>query len=238
MSTLILPSGLHSLGMRAGTHPSNRLGKEVKLGFPGYDPLLPCLDILISDDSWSLSSPNGNDPVARRYQEAEKAVRHVASWTVTSRQKLALLHFDHPHGATGLQRLNSDRGVNTIVESLRVPPGAVGTSDLSPSLNEACELAAHHDNVSLTVMTDWMLTDSDPAQTFSELAAFPGPVHAVAMNAAPPLDLEAAPNVTVTRVTSSDPPGMLAAAIAHSLTATRRGRRHATLHSRRRAVWR
>lgn len=240
MSDQIRPSGLQPRGMRAHTHPAGRGHRQIRLGFPGYDPLRPCLHILLFDDSWSLASPNGNDPVAQRYREAEKAIRHIAGWTVTSRQRVATLHFDHPDGATGAQRLNSDKQLTALLDSLRMPPEAAGTSDLGPSLKAAHELAADHadEHVTLTVMTDWMLTDLDPSLPFADLRAFPGPVHAVALNAVPPLDLEAMPNVTLTHVASSDPPGMLAAAVAHSLTSTRRARRPATLRTRRKAVWR
>lgn len=235
MTNIIRRSGLQPIRVQPGTHPPSRIDqREIRLGFPGFDPLKPSLDILIFDDSWSLNSPGGNDPVARRYEEAAHAVDSVQSWAFTGRQKVAVMHFDHPAGFTGPQRLDRDRGVRQILGSLRTPEGASGTSELLPSLHEATRLARAHDShdIRLTVFSDWLLLDPDLRKVFQLLEQYPGAVHAVVLNAHPPLDLEMAGNITVTRVSSDDPPGMLAAALAHSLTATRRGHRHPVLRTR------
>lgn len=203
----------------------------VELGWPGLDPKLPCLDIFLFDDSGSVTSPAGNDPIGARFKEAENAIRLVADWTMTSRSKIAVLHFDHPAGASGVHALNERHLLRQLSPSLRLPSGGVGTSDLGPSLLAAEDLAANHPghDVRLTVFSDFELTDNDPSGVISRLRSFPGHVHAVVLGGAPPLDLVDA-DVTYTPITSQDPPGSFAAALHRSLTATRRARRHSVLH--------
>jgi hypothetical protein len=226
----VLPAGLIAALDAAGT--SVRRLPWVELGWPGLDPKNPCLDIFLFDDSGSVTSPHGNDPVGGRFQEAAKVIQLVADWSMSSRSKIAVLHFDDPVGSSGVHALNEKRLLSQLAPSLRTPLSGCGTSHLSPSLGTAERLAkAHADaDVRLTIFSDFELTDRDPAPVLSRLTSFPGSVHAVVLGGNPPLDL-AASGVTVTPLSSQDPPGSFAAALHTSLTATRRGRRYSVLHA-------
>lgn len=203
----------------------------VELGWPGLDPKRPCLDIFLFDDSGSVTSPQGSDPVGGRFQEASKAIQLVADWTVSPRSKIAVLHFDHPAGSSGVHGLNEKQLLRRLRPSLQLPARGTGTSDLGPSLSAAERLATEHQgsDVRLTVFSDFELTDHDPGTVISRLPSFPGHVHAVVLGGTPPLDLVDT-GLTVTPITPHDPPGSFAAALHRSLTATRRARRHPVLH--------
>lgn len=204
----------------------------VELGWPGLDPKRPCLDILIFDDSGSIMAPHGADPVGNRFEEARRAIKLVSSWATSDRSKIAILHFDHPHGSSGVVALN-DRQLGKKLGPCLESPGTLGISDLNPSLTEAERLAeAYPDHdVRMTHFTDYELTDHEPAAMLSRVASFPGHVHAVVLGGVTPPGLEAADNVTVTPLSPGDPPGAFAAAIHRSLTATRRASRYSVLHT-------
>ncbi|MGO2140777.1 MAG: hypothetical protein ACTH30_10205 [Leucobacter sp.] len=89
-------------------------------------------------------------------------------------------------------------------------------------MNRLAEKYPDTDRVAV-IFSDFELFDLNPRQPYEEIATFPGIVHAIVMNSAPPEPLQALPNVLITRVSSTDPPGMLAAALAHSLTVSRPG---------------
>lgn len=232
MTSHLQPSGI----LRGGVLPlhSERTIREpyVELGWPGLDPKRPCLDILVFDDSGSIMAPQGADPVGNRYEEAKRAIKLVASWAASDRSKIAVLHFDHPHGSSGVIALNDRRLGTALAPSLQSPLG-MGTSDLSPSLAEAGRLTEIHPgyDVRLTTFSDYELTDLDPAAVLTRLVQFPGHVHAVALGGRVPPDLQTADNVTVTPLIPEDAPGTFAAAIHRSLTATRRASRYSVLHS-------
>ena len=232
MSPHLQPSGL----LPGGVLPlrSERTVREpyVELGWPGLDPKRPCLDILIFDDSGSIMAPHGADPVGNRFEEARRAIKLVSSWATSDRSKIAVLHFDHPHGASGVVALSDRHLGKKLAPSLSSPRG-MGISDLGPSLTEAERLAeAYPDHdVRMTHFTDYELTDHDPAAVLSRVASFPGHIHAVVLGGVTPPDLESADNVTVTPLSPGDPPGVFAAAIHGSLTATRRASRYSVLHT-------
>ncbi len=233
MSTPLSFSRLQPTGLRrCGPPPRRRQESEVLQGFPGFDPSRVWIHMVVTDDSWSLAAPGGNDPISRRYQEARDAVRQISRLAVTAATRVAVVHFDNPADFTGPLPLHRKPQVRRVLQALSTPAGADGTSELLPALRVAGEIADSHPQalVTLTVLTDWLLADRDPSEVFERIRRFPGPVHAVAMNAVPPLDLAITDNVLVTRVGPDDPPGLLTAAIAHSLTTGRPGRRHATLH--------
>lgn len=224
------PGGLLPTPFRARTREKE---PWVELGWPGFDPVRPSLDILDFDDSGSVITPGGTDPIGNRFREARKALSVVQTWTFTSRSKAAVLHFDQPcSGTSGVMSLNNWRIDEALDRSLRVPRDGAGTSDLLPSLAEAERLAAGHPDhdVRFTILSDFQLADDDPADVLARLVAFPGEVHAVILNADAPPDL-VGPNISITRLAHGDPPGALAAAIHRSLTATRRGRRVSLLHA-------
>lgn len=191
---------------------------------------MPSLDIFDFDDSGSINSPNGNDPVGARFREATRALKVVRAWTRTSKPKVAVLHFDDPIGATGVMPLNGATTPARLKTALQIPWASAGTSDLGPSLTAAEKMAgAHSDHeVRLTVFSDFEITDEDQSHVFERLRAFPGWVHAVVLNTDPPGELDA-DNITVTRIASGDPAGSVAAAIHRSLTTSRRGARNSLL---------
>ncbi len=231
MTPYIHPSGVLFGGVLPVRDFPDEREPWIELGWPGLEPKLPCLDILVFDDSGSVVAPQGNDPVGNRFREAAKAIGLVADWTMTSRSKVAVLHFDHPHGASGLVSLNDRHLERRLAPSLKNPSGP-GTSDLLPSLVELERLAkAHPDHdVRTTIFSDFELTDTDPSAVLSRVVRVPGRVHAVVLGGVVPPDLVDAPNVTVTPLSPEDPPGAFAAAIHRSLTASRRGRRYSVLH--------
>lgn len=233
MTPHVQPSGVLPGGIIALTPERFVPEPWVELGWPGLDPKRPCLDILVFDDSGSVTAAFGSDPVGNRFAEATRAIRLVAKWSHSSRSKVAVLHFDHPHGASGIRSLTDRHLFRALAPALRTPLGGHGTSDLNPSLTKAEQLAAAHPDhdVRLTVLSDFELTDADPQSVMSQLALFPGRVHAVVLGGRAPLDLDGAENITVTPLSEQDPPGTFAAAILRSMTATRRAARHSALHS-------
>lgn len=204
----------------------------VELGWPGFDPPTPTLHIHVFDDSGSVTAAHGADPVGNRFEEAKQAIELVAAWSFTPRAKVAVLHFDNPVGASGVVALNDRRVMTRLAPTLCTPRAGVGTSDLDPSLGEGERLAAAYPDhrVTLTVFSDFALTDVDPQAVLSRLTRFPGHVHAVVLGGQPPLDLFDNSSITFTSLSESDPPGTFAAAIHRSMTATRRGARHSVLH--------
>lgn len=222
MSAIIQPSGL-SRGSTLSGPPRPR---EVRLGWPGFDPQRDCLDIPIFDDSGSMSCAGGNDPVGNRYAEARRAVRALSTWTRASHQRVALLHFDHPAIETvGPHRLDRPRERQAVLNALHLPENVWGSSSLTPAMMAANKLARESgiEDVRCTIFSDFELTDLNRQQPYEEIAKFPGRVHAVVLNADAPAALRTLRNVTVTRVDGSSPPGLVAAALMHSLAATRRG---------------
>lgn len=231
MTPHIQPSGI----LPGGVIPVRDFPPErepwIELGWPGIEPKRPCLVIVNFDDSGSVTAPQGNDPVGNRFEEARRAIKLVADWTYSSRSKLAVLHFDHPLGASGVVALNDWHLQRTLDPSLR-NPGGWGTSDLLPSVAQMERLAAahpDHDAIGV-VVSDFELTDADPSEVLSRLRAFPGRIHAVVLGGQVPPDLVDADNVTTTPLSPGDPPGAFASALHRSLTATRRAARHSLLH--------
>lgn len=221
----VLPGGV--LQMR----PERTVSEpHVELGWPGLEPNAPCLDVFAFDSSGSVIAPQGSDPVGNRFGEALRAIRLVARWTYTDRSKTAVVHFDHPQGASGVVPLNDRRLQRRIDPSLR-NPGGPGTSDLLPSLNEMERMAeAHPDHdVRATIFSDFELTDAAAEGVFARLGNFPGRIHAVVLGGHVPPDL-VQDNVAVTTLSPADPPGAFAAALLRSMTATRRAARPSVLH--------
>lgn len=230
MTSLFQPSGLQASALLGD---SDSPTKSINLGWPGLEPGSPCLDILIFDDSWSLAAPDGSDPVGNRYREADQVIQKVAKWTRTTRQQVAVLRFDYPEVPLfGPQPINTVQAVAAVREALPPPPGVTGSSRLAPAMMAASNLARQTNvpTVRCTIFSDFALMDQNRDQPYDEMRRFPGSIHAVVMNATPPDALTALPNVLITPVTSEDPPGLLAAAVAHSLTATRPGARPAQPH--------
>lgn len=183
------------------------------------------LTIGIFDDSPSVAGLGGNDPISRRYEEAQIALRHVAAACSCKKECGAVLHFDQPSPwDIGPNRLHG-RGLRRLSQGLQEPSGGYGSSCLLPSLRTAVSMATHFkgDAVQLIVFSDFLLTDAEPDAALTELAEFPGAVHAVVMTTLPPVQLETELNVTVTVIDGSSEPGAVASALVRSLCESRIG---------------
>lgn len=211
---------------------SETVARRIVLGEAGSDPVRPCLVFLCFDDSGSLTS--GHDPVGARYNEAEHTLTHISASSDTDSQQVAVFRFDHPQIApVGPRPLHTTHHLRKLKRAIQPPKNAVGASTLTPAMMAINRVAERHpdaDRVAV-IFSDFELVDLNPRQPYDEIAAFPGIVHAVVMNAAPPPELTALGNVLVTRVSSTDPPGRLAAALAHTLTLFRAGATPARLES-------
>jgi hypothetical protein len=222
----LLPSALlasHFLGVTTTHGPSAQpTSTYYHLGDPGQPAKVPTLLIAIFDDSGSVISVGGTDPLSNRYAEARRAFAFVARHG--SRRELgAVLHFDTPRGDIGpipLTRL----GMRRLLPSLGVPRGAAGSSRLAPSLQRARAFAEAHPQhaTTLVVFSDLLLLDVDPGVVLTELAAFSGDVHVVVLGSCvTPAELDG--RVTLTHVDRSDPPGAVARALFTSLISHRPG---------------
>ncbi|MGH3904691.1 MAG: vWA domain-containing protein [Pseudonocardiaceae bacterium] len=225
---VLLPSSLLRSQLRGvvGARPGGRdrsTGVGYRLGDPGWPAEMPTLLIAVFDNSGSVTSPAGTDPLSNRFAEVAHAFSVVAQRG--SRHELgAVLHFDTPcSGDAGPVPLTR-RGLMTLRAGLRVPPDGAGSSELAPSLRCATGIAGAHAEceATLVVLSDFQLLDPDPSQVLAELAAFPGDVHAVVLGGhlAPGMLDE---RITVTRVGPEDPPGAVARALFASLITHRPG---------------
>ncbi|WP_433268947.1 hypothetical protein ACQPZF_05590 [Actinosynnema sp. CS-041913] len=221
-STLLAPS---LVGGVASVSPPGTPQRQIgfALGDPGEPSPVPTLVIALADNSGSVTTTGGADPLANRYAEMREAFGVVAR-RASRRERGAVLHFDTPTDAdvppTPLTRL----GVQRLGRGLRVPHQVYGSSELLPGLRQAAELARSYANheTTLVVLSDFALLDADPTAALLELAAFPGDVHAVVLGglASPGLFDE---RITVTSVTHEAQPGAVARALFRSLVRHRPG---------------
>jgi len=218
--------------IKMGTESGQRLdaiGRAIP--YPGLDPRRPSLDLAVFDNSASITA--SNDPVGNRFEEVRRAVKIVAAQCQSSASKVAVIHFDQPsRGDSGIVALNSPFATTRLGFALQVPNGANGSSEMGDSLAKAERLASRYPDhdVRLTILSDFQLMDD--ASIFDRLRSFPGQVHAVVLEADPPLELYG-DNITLTKVLARDPVGAVAAALHRSLTATRPGRRLSAVHAAR-----
>jgi len=198
---------------------------QLVVGDPGRCPGQPSLTITIFDDSGSVIAPAGNDPVSNRYVEAAAAFDALARRCRCGQCLAAVLHFDLVAGAGPVPLKRRVPGV--VQRALAIPPDAAGCSLLGPSLAAAArmvEAVPSIRNLALVVFSDFQLFDADPERVLSDLAGFPGEVHAVALGGSPGISgLD--PPITVTRLTSGDASGALGRALLRSLAQERRGAR-------------
>jgi hypothetical protein len=188
------------------------------------------LFIFASDDSGSVTSGGGNDPLSRRYAEARLAVRTLARACRCGRELAAVAHwdksgFDVP--PTGLGR----SGLAEVLAGLAMPNDAAGTSNLGPVLGRIKQLVRHpslaRHQAHLVVMSDFELTDPDPASVFDQLNHFPGKVTALVLGgrSADQIDNRLdTDRIQVARITADDEPGRLARVLFDGLTEDRAGR--------------
>lgn len=218
LSSQLLPSSL--LGVDAPRRPVTT--PQLRLGHPGRCGEQPTLVITDFDDSASVTSPAGADPVSNRFAEAREAFRVVGRACRCRRCLGAVVHFDLVGGAPPTPL--SGRLSSALQGALQVPPMAAGRSLLGPSLEEAFHLAEQHPEhrCSLLVLSDFALMDPEPAQVLARLNAFPGDVHAMVLGRPLPhgvLD----PGIRVTPVSAEDEPGAVARAVFFTLTEHRVG---------------
>lgn len=231
---VLRPSGLLTAPLLGGVTASseesvtsNQL--EYVLGDPGRPARVPTLLIALVDDSGSVISPHGTDPLSNRYAEMDRAFRAVARRG--SRRELgAVLHFDTPCNAdvepTSLAWWANWR----VRRGLVVPHGTSGTSELGPGLRRAVALAQAHPRheATLVVLSDFELFDPNLGQVLGELAAFRGDVHAVVLGSNIREDTFD-DGITVTHVGRGDPSGAVARALFQSLVTHRPGSSNTSL---------
>jgi hypothetical protein len=200
-------------------------GPGYTLGQPGRPAKVPTLLIAIFDNSGSVTWPTGSDPLSNRFAEVDQAFSLVAR-RGAQHELGAVLHFDTPScGEVGPVPITRS-GMKQLRQGLRIPSDGAGSSRLGPSLHRAAEMAqAHPDHeVTLLVLSDFLVLDTDPAAVLAKLAAFPGTVHAVVLGSLKDASVPTG-DVVVTRVRQGDAPGAVAKAVFTSLTRHRPGSR-------------
>ncbi|MFI5558503.1 hypothetical protein ACIA2T_04425 [Amycolatopsis japonica] len=192
------------------------------LGDPGAPAPFPTLLIALFDDSGSMTGRGGNDPLANRYSEARRAFEVVARRSVR-RERGAVLHFDTPCSGDVLP-VPLHGHVRQVRRGLSCPRDARGSSVLEPSLRRAVAMAQGYPKhaTTLLVLSDFLLLDPEPGEVLSELAGFPGDVHAVVLGDHVPKGVLDS-GVVVATVTEESPPGSVAHAVFAGLTLHRVG---------------
>jgi hypothetical protein len=224
--TALLPSRLLPTGLLGSFPPSRSVEppqQGYRLGHPGRPSPVPTLLIALFDNSGSVMSPGGSDPLSNRYAEVTRAFQTVAR--KGSRHELgAIVHFDTPSSGevepvpitrTGLLRLRT---------GLRPPPDGAGSSELGPSLDRAAEIVGtclDHE-VTLMVLSDFLITDREPAQALARLAEFPGTVHAVVLGVRLPAGV-LDQRISVAHIDRDSRPGAVARAVFAQLVTRRPG---------------
>lgn len=225
---VLLPGRLVSpslLGVEPPHLPAKEPDPAYKLGSPGKPSPVPTLVIALFDNSGSVTSPGGTDPLSNRYAEVARAFQVVAR--KGSRHELgAIIHFDTPSSGEVEPTPITRTGMIRLRVGLRPPADGAGTSELGPGLERAYEIAENHPDhrATLMVLSDFQLFDPEPGQVLSGLAAFPGEVHAVVLGDwLPPGVLDE--RITITYVDRISPPGAVARAVFGRLVAHRPGSR-------------
>jgi hypothetical protein len=191
----------------------------VALGAPGRCPGHDLIHFFLFDNSGSMCG--GNDAIGNRFLETHHALQKLARHCTCGKEFAAAFHFDTPTTCDVPPTRLNRRGVRALEEGLTLPPDGAGISNLGPSLARVTDVVANNPDYTpvVTVLSDFELFD--PPQVLEDLATFPGLVHAVVFRSQPPAVLVDAPDVIVTRVQPTDPPGAVAKAIFTSLTALR-----------------
>lgn len=223
----LLRSGLLASGPLAQPSRAKQPGSDIVLGHAGRCPAEPTHLILVFDNSGSVGSAGGNDPLSNRFAEARLAIEAVSRRCRCDRELVSVLHFDCPtSGDVPPTQINRQHW-RQIERGLAIPPDGAGASLLGPSLKEAYRLAAQfpdHQHV-LCVLSDFQLFDSDLAKVIDDFSAFPGEPHAVVLRATSPSPLLDDAAVEVTSVDYTDPPGAVARAVFGAATTHRRRHR-------------
>jgi hypothetical protein len=230
MSSAVLPSSVLAsqvLGAAGSvsSRPARRGRSTYVLGNPGRPAESPTLLIAVFDNSGSVVSPGGTDPLSNRYAEVNRAFSIVAR-RGAEHELGAVLHFDSPTSGDVEPTPITKRGLARLRAGLRVPPDGAGSSRLAPSLRQAVGLAqAYPDHLcTLVVLSDFQLLDPEPHAVLMDMADFPGQVHAVVFGGRPAQGV-AYPWIIPTYIGRDDPPGAVAKALFASLTIHRSGSR-------------
>lgn len=223
----LLPSRLlpvRLLGRATPTTATTRHEPTYALGNPGQASRVPTLLIPDFDNSGSVTSPGGTDPLSNRFAEVDRAFSTVAK-KGTRHELAAVLHFDTPSSGEIEPVPITRSGMAQLRRGLSVPSDGAGSSWLGPSLRRAGQFASAHPGheVTLVVLSDFYLLDADRPAVMAELAAFPGTVHAVVLGGHKVTNMPA--QVSVTNIRRDDPPGAVAKALFASLTQRRPGSR-------------
>ncbi|MEV8375176.1 hypothetical protein AB0P21_20755 [Kribbella sp. NPDC056861] len=169
--------------------------------------------------------PVGADPISGRYEESRRAFEAVAR-RGGKHELGAVIHFDTPTSGDVAPVPLTRAGLKRLQGGLLVPPDARGHSNLGPSLRAATTLAetyAQH-NATLCILSDFCLFDNDIDQVLTDIATFPGDIHAVVLGGTQ-IDGLLDERVQITKAAYTDPPGTVARAIFASLVAHRPGSR-------------
>ena len=216
VSTLLRSRLRGAMGATSGarTHVS---GAVYRLGDPGQPAKVPTLLITVFDNSGSVTSPAGTDPLSNRFAEVAHAFSVVAR-RGSQHELGAVLHFDTPSSAEVGPVPLTRRGFAVLRAGLRVPTDGAGSSELTPSLRRVAEITQAHPGheATLVVLSDFLLLDPEPERVLAELAAFPGQVHAVVLGTRLPAGV-LDERITVTHIEHNDPPGAVARAVFASL---------------------
>jgi hypothetical protein len=210
------------LGWGGAGHQGEPETGRIALGHPGRCPKIATLTIFVTDDSVS----GGNDVIGKRYAEAAYAIDQVGRRCRCGKELVAVFHFDVPTSRDVAATRLRGRARKIIKAGLDAPAHA-SSSNLGSSLKAAKDTAAAHPvhATTLIVASDFQLFDPNVPDVLSELAAFPGNVHAVVLRSAPPQQLLDDPRVMVTSIDYNSPRGSMAHAVFYSLTTYRPRRR-------------
>jgi hypothetical protein len=171
--------------------------------------------IALIDNSPSVTGPGGNDPLSNRISELQTAIRHIATSCRCRRERISLVSFDCPSGATVLRQPLSRSGVRRLERALIRMPADPGSSSLGPSLEITEQIGAVQGSAMVVVFSDFLLTDDHPDDVLERIRNVEADKHVVVLGSQPPAVLEADATVTVSRVGPSSQPG----AVARALTA-------------------
>lgn len=198
--------------------------EPIRLDDPGSCPPHSTIVAIVLDESASVTTHGGTDPLSRRHAEAALAIHHVAGACRCGHDRICLVPFDVDSAGYVAPQLLTSRGMRRIDRGLhRLANGWGQSSKLGPALEHVMSHAANRrEGVAVVVFSDFLLTDANPAAVLLRLRSVPGYVHAVVLGTQPPDVLVNDPTVTVTRLTPSSPPGTTARAVFDGLTRYRR----------------
>lgn len=192
----------------------------IRLGDSGTCPSGGTMVFIVDDGSPSVADVGGNDPLSRRYAETALAIRHVATACRCKHDRVALVPFDIGAAGHVVPQPLTRHGVQILIRGLERRKSEVGmSSELGPALDRVDGyMDRSRAAAALVVFSDFLITDQSPTSVLQRLRTFPGYVHAVALGAQPPRVLLADPDVAVTRLSPSSPPGSTAQALFDGLT--------------------